>query len=201
MYLEISLLLEILSYLIISFEGGHIFRREEIKKSANSKKWYERNLKKVSWCSPSGRGVKGGEGSGKFKAEGSKSKSTGTEKVQFHESRKWVGLTPRCIPRAQHSACNIGSSPFIFKMGINKSVNYRQFSMASGWKWCVRVYKAVNLRDKQGQIVMILVGQALDLGFSKQKEAFGGNVSKWVIWPQLHFGKSFWELCEEWIRG
>lgn len=41
---------------------------------------------------------------------------------------------------------------------------------ANGWKCVLCV--AVNLREKQGQVLMILVGQALDLGLHRQKEAF-----------------------------
>ena len=55
---------------------------------------------------------------------------------------------------------------------------------------------AINLRDKQGQIMMIFMGQALDLGHCRQKEAFEKILSRRVTWPQLHFGKSPWELCE-----
>lgn len=46
---------------------------------------------------------------------------------------------------------------------------------------------AVSLRERQGHIMRILVGQALDWWLCRQKEAFEKMLSKLVIWPQLHF--------------
>lgn len=46
---------------------------------------------------------------------------------------------------------------------------------------------AVSLRERQGHIMRILVGQALDWKLCRQKETFEKMLSKLVIWPQLHF--------------
>lgn len=46
---------------------------------------------------------------------------------------------------------------------------------------------AVSLRDKQGHIMRILEGQALDWRLCRQKEALEKILSKLVIWLQVHF--------------
>lgn len=42
---------------------------------------------------------------------------------------------------------------------------------------------AVSLRERQGHIMQILVGQALDWKLCRQKEAFEKMLSELVIWP------------------
>lgn len=46
---------------------------------------------------------------------------------------------------------------------------------------------ALSPRERQGHIMRILVGKALDWRFCRQKEALEKTLSKLVIWPQLHF--------------
>lgn len=49
------------------------------------------------------------------------------------------------------------------------------------------VFGAISLRDKQGHIMRILEGQALDWRLCRQKEALEKILSKLVICPQVHF--------------
>lgn len=72
----------------------------------------------------SGSGVGKGEDCGTVQAEGSKSKGKGIGKVWFHQS-------PASVASPELS---IGSTPFIFKIVMNRSINYRWFNMANGRK-------------------------------------------------------------------